>query len=203
MARRYAATDEVSVSDDLSTTGSAGGNVRFLPRRWSSMGKGEIACVRYVRKHLIRLAALSTFSSRRRLEGAVHRHMAMQDSIRGGPCPLGLPRVSNILKPSIIRAAREGFQGGAAAQKPSRLGRALRYLMFFTVRRAYVLPHPPLTGRRRRGGRHAPSRRRGARRPPPAAGRRASRRRHTASPARRRRVRRRPRAPAHRARRAC
>ena len=66
MARRYAATDEVSVSDDLSTTGSAGGNVRFLPRRWSSMGKGEIACVRYVRKHLIRLAALSTFSSRRR-----------------------------------------------------------------------------------------------------------------------------------------
>ena len=50
MARRYAATDEVSVSDDLSTTGSAGGNVRFLPRRWSSMGKGEIACVRYVRK---------------------------------------------------------------------------------------------------------------------------------------------------------
>ena len=76
-----------------------------------------------------------------------------------------------------------------------------------------------LTSPRRRGGRRAPSRRRGARRSgrrsgraparqrprrlPPAAGRRPSRRRHTASPARRRRARRRPRAPVHRARRAC
>ena len=40
-----------------------------------------------------------------RMQGCIARGRC-KNFIRGGPCPLGLPRVSNILKPSIICAAR-------------------------------------------------------------------------------------------------
>ena len=77
---------------------------------------------------------------------------AMHDFIRGGPCPLGLPRGSNISKPSIIRAASGKAKGAQRHESPPDLGGLCdTYILLYSgVRRAQVLctrAHKPAPAR--------------------------------------------------------
>ena len=106
----------------------------------------DSVCVRRA-PHPSRRGCRDAFPSRGR-----HRQRAMHDFIRGGPCPLGLPRGSNISKPSIIRAARGKAKGAQRHESPPKSGGLCdTYILLYSgVRRAQVLctrAHKPAPAR--------------------------------------------------------